>query len=303
MSNQRAKRAIALEAAYDLYVLDNKSRGLSLATVKSNAAHVKVFIKWATAKGIVNLNDVTPPILRQYLVSLQERKSPISNRYQVTLAKSAKTFFNYCVRDELLPENPFDRVKIPKQQKKILPAFSTEQVKTILRACEHPRDLAICLLLLDSGLRASELLALNVGDVNIKTGIVTVKSGKGQKSRVSYIGAKAQKALTQYLLTRNKPESDHALFLSLTSGERLRLFGLAQLMERIRKRTGIEQCSAHTFRRTFAITCLRNGMNIYVLAKIMGHVDITVLKQYLDLADDDTQTAHKKHGPADNWKI
>lgn len=304
MRNQRAKGAvISLRDALDLYLLDIKSRGLSSATLQSNRNHTTTFVKWCEEQGLVNLQDLTSVHIRKYLVSLQERKEPISNRYQVTLAKATKTFLNYCVRDELIEQSPFDKVKMIKQQKKILPAFSTEQVKAILNACENPRDLAICLMLLDSGLRASELLALNVGDVNIKTGVVSVENGKGQKDRIAYIGAKTQKALLEYLLSRRKPAGDQPLFLSLTSGDRLRLFGLAQLMERIRERTNIKICTAHTFRRTFAITCLRNGMNIYVLARIMGHVDITVLKQYLDLADEDTQTSHKKHGPADNWKI
>ncbi len=71
-------------------------------------------------------------------------------------------------------------------------------------------------------------------------------------------------------------------------------------MERLRKRSGVATCTAHTFRRTFALNCLRNGMNIYVLARLMGHADITILRQYLPLIEDDLQDAHARFGAVDN---
>ena len=69
------------------------------------------------------------------------------------------------------------------------------------------------------------------------------------------------------------------------------LSGMVQLMERIRNRSGVKGCKCHNFRRTFAITCLRNGMNIYVLAKLMGHADIAVLRRYLALVESDLEEA------------
>ena len=71
-------------------------------------------------------------------------------------------------------------------------------------------------------------------------------------------------------------------------------------MERLRRRSGVAACKCHTFRRTFAITCLRNGMNIYVLARLMGHVDITVLRHYLALVQEDLQEAHVRFGAVDH---
>lgn len=76
--------------------------------------------------------------------------------------------------------------------------------------------------------------------------------------------------------------------------------GLMQLVRELGQRAGVSPCTCHTFRRTFALTCLRNGMNVYVLAKLMGHSDIAVLRQYLALVEDDLKAAHQKYGPADN---
>lgn len=282
----------------ELYHLDNRARGLSDATVTGYRNKLSIFVNWCAAAGLTYLSEITPTHLRQFLISLQERK--LQNRSQVNLAKTVKTFLNFCVRDEILSKSPMDRVQIPKQQKKILPALSPTQIKDMLRACHNSRDLAICYVLLDSGLRASELLNLNMGDVDIKVGTITVRLGKGGKDRTVYIGNKARKTLHQYIIERGKLEPDAPLFISLTTGERLRLFGLAQLIERLRTTAGVEHCTCHTFRRTFAITCLRNGMNIYVLARLMGHTDIIVLRQYLDILTEDLKTAHGKHGVMDN---
>ena len=76
--------------------------------------------------------------------------------------------------------------------------------------------------------------------------------------------------------------------------------GAEQLMERLRIRSGVEECKCHSFRRTFAITCLRNGMNICILAKLMGHADITVLREYLAIVENDLEEAHIKYGAVDS---
>ena len=134
------------------------------------------------------------------------------------------------------------------------------------------------------------------------SGTVTVNLGKGGKDRITYIGVKTLKLLTRYHFQRGKPAGKEAIFVSQTSGDRLTVYGLAQVMERLRDATKVEICTCHTFRRTFAISCLRNGMNIYVLARLMGHVDIVILKQYLDIIADDLKTAHQKYGVVDNMQ-
>jgi integrase/recombinase XerD len=94
---------------------------------------------------------------------------------------------------------------------------------------------------------------------------------------------------------------DHSpAFVSERGEKRMTLSGMVQLMERIRNRSGVEGCKCHNFRRTFAITCLRNGMNIYVLAKLMGHADIAVLRRYLALVESDLEEAHARFGAVDS---
>lgn len=288
-----------LTNAYDLFVLDCQARRLTPKTLKFYEWKLRVFFRWLNDQGITHIDDITANLLRQFLASIAERG--LTDTYQHDLGRAIRAWLNYCVRDELIEKSPFAKVRLPKLSLRALPAFSEADIQAILAACNRRRDEAICLFLLDTGVRASELLALNVEDVDIKTGTVAVKQGKGKKDRTVHCGAKARKALLRYLATRDNPPAHQPLFISQTHNQ-LSQSGLVQLFDRLREKTGVPHCSAHTFRRTFAITCLRNGMNIHVLAKLMGHADIQMLRRYLDITDEDTKAAHDQHGPVDNMK-
>lgn len=124
-------------------------------------------------------------------------------------------------------------------------------------------------------------------------------SKKGQKGRYVYIGAAARKALRRYLAARDNPPAPAALFCALRGGRALTVNALVQAMRRLRLRSGVAAFSAHACRRTFAMSCLRSGMDIHTLRMLMGHSDIDVLRQYLDFTQSDLQAAHAKHSPLD----
>lgn len=281
----------------DMFLLDCEARRLTPSTRQFYRAKLSVFLAWCDEQPVEQIGQLTAHHIRQFLVHIQRRD--LSSQYQHNLARAIRAFLNFCVLDELLDQSPFDRVQMPRVEKKILQAFTIQDIQRILRHCDSDRDRAICLFLLDSGLRASELIALTVDDVNLDTGEVWVRSGKGQKQRTCYIGVRTRKQLKRYVAGRDTQWGGQPLFASENTGEQLTVSGVVQLMERLRRRSGVVTCTAHTFRRTFALSCLRNGMNIYVLARLMGHSDITVLRQYLALAEVDLQKAHKEFGAVD----
>jgi integrase/recombinase XerD len=284
--------------ALDLFLLDCAARRLSAETQNTYKDTLTNFIGWCKFE---YLHEISHIQIRKFLVSLQDRG--LSSATQHKYARNIKTFFNYCVRDELIPVSPFAKVQMPKVEQKVLKSYTPEEIKKILKACRSERDTVIVLLLLDSGMRASELLGLNVGDVDMHDGAVTIQKGKGAKGRVVYIGAKSRKQLLRYLLKRKKQSGQQPIFISALTKKRLTLYGLSQAMERIEKRSGVENVTCHGFRRTFALEFLRGGGNIYVLARLMGHADIDVLKRYLAIVQDDLKAAHEKYGPGDNMRF
>lgn len=289
-----------LAAAFESFILDGKARRFTQQTIQFYTSQLNKFIEYCTEHNVQRLDQVTPYVIRAYIVSLQDRG--LSDYSQHAAARSIKAFFSFAVRDGLLDASPMARVAMPKLDKKILPAFTQEDVRKIIRACETERDEAIVLTLLDTGVRATELLNLNGGDIDMGDGAILVRNGKGGKDRTVYAGARTRKQLHRYYMERGTPAERDPVFLGegSTSKGRLSQSGLNQLCQRLGQRAGVAHCHPHTFRRTYAIESLRSGMSIYHLARLLGHATIEVLRQYLDLVQNDLKSASSAHGVVDN---
>lgn len=294
---QRRTPRLSFADALDLFLLDCAARRLTDGTLQFYKSKLAVFMRWCAAQDIDAPAALTAHDIRRFLVEIQRRN--LSSQYQNNLARAIRAFLNYCVRDELIEVSPFAKVQMPKVAKKIIAALSTAEIKRILQCCACERDRALCLFLLDSGVRASELVALNMEDVDLQSGVVHVLAGKGQKGRTIYIGATTRKQLKRYYTERGPLQPHDPIFCARLSGERLTVDGLVQLIARLRAKSGVAGCTCHAFRRTFALSCLRNGMNVYVLARLMGHADITILRQYLAFVDEDLKGAHARYGAVD----
>lgn len=289
-----------LKSALDLFLLEGESRRFTEKTLEFYQGRLSLFIRWCEPRDVMSIETLTHHHIRQYLVDLQQ--SGVSSAYHHSHARAIRAFLNYCVRDDLIAVSPFKKVKMPILEKKVPQSLSVEDFQKILKACKYERDKAIFVFLLDSGVRASELLSINVEDVDMKEGTVMIHLGKGQKGRTVYIGAGTRKQLKRYLIKERDGDNTNPkepLFTRQDNNARLDYDGLKQMMRRFKNKTGVK-FSAHVFRKTFAIMSLMNGMDIYVLAKLMGHADITVLRAYLNITRDNLKEAHKKFGVVDN---
>jgi len=162
------------------------------------------------------------------------------------------------------------------------------------------RDRLILLILLDTGLRASGLLALGFVNVNPIIGTLQIMHGKGDKFRVVYLGKKSRLALRSYY--RRIKNQEGALIIGV-HGERLTYTGLRLLLQRRAKKAGVAYQSYHSFRRLFALEMLRNGINVFSLQLLMGHADLQMLRRYLKQVGSDLQEAHNKVSPVDQFRI
>lgn len=230
--------------------------------------------------------------------------------YWVTLS----VFFKFLVAEERLAASPMAKIPKPVTRFEEKQPLTPAQVKALLAAAKrslHPRrDEAIVLLLLDTGLRSSELCGLKLKDIDLQARQCTVL-GKGNKLRVVHFGSTTGNALRQHLrqhgneVENSEPETP--LFLADKSGSIIRPLtrsGLQQLLERLAKAAGIEgrSCSPHVLRRTFAVTWLRNGANVFSLQAMLGHSDLRMTQRYLSLARADIADQAKKFSPADNLR-
>jgi site-specific recombinase XerD len=156
-------------------------------------------------------------------------------------------------------------------------------------------------VLLDTGLRVSEVANLGLEEVDMTTGAMLARHRKGSKQRIVRIGSKAQKALWRYVTIYRRRDSD-ALFLS-RSGESLNVVGLKILVRHLTQKAGVK-VHVHKLRHMFAISYPRNGGDVFTLQHLLGHATLQMTQRYLQRSsDDDAAKAHRKFSPLDNIKI
>lgn len=220
-----------------------------------------------------------------------------------------RTFFRWIVTEGAIGDSPMEPIAAPISRPDQIQPFTDQQLEALLAAAKkstHPkRDEAIVLLLLDTGLRASELCGLRLSDLDMQNKRLSAL-GKGSKHRTVSFGRTAARSLWNYL--REDPrEPESPLFLSdrgTGSGGPMTRSGLLQLMERLGARAGIQatRCSPHTFRHTFAVSFLRNGGNVFTLQQILGHTSLTMTNRYVALAQADIERQHRMYSPVDALK-
>ncbi len=287
-----------LQLSVDSFYLDREASGCTAATMIWYNKYVGALVDYLSERGVTELGQITPTHLRAWLVSLQGRE--LSGRTIHHHASTARAFLNFCVAEELLTASPMRKVKMPPMPKDILPAFSHEDIEKLLRECRTARDTAMIYFLLDTGCRAAEFCKLTVGDVDVGDGTVTIRQGKGKKDRVALMGKRSRKALLKYLATRVERKPDDPLWMTEAGDGALGDWGLRTFLKRLGRRAGVDHCSPHTFRRSFALWSLDAGMDIASLARIMGHADLQVLLRYLNQQKTHLQKAHREHGPVDH---
>jgi len=262
-----------------------------------------------------NVSRIGKNHIREFIKYLQteartpHKSEPLSPATVQGYVRTLRVFFSWVVREEYLGTNPMLKIPTPRATIKIVNTFSNEQISTLCDLCYRSngtgyRDLSIFLFLLDSGLRVSELIGLDLDDVDLAGGCVRVRHGKGDKERIVPIGSLVQKTLWKYVnYHRHKPLTGRVVRLFLSDyGLPLTKSGVQQMLRRYGKRAGITgvRCSPHTFRHTFAKNYLLNGGDIFSLQKILGHSSLASVRVYLNLFAADVKKQHQRFSPVDN---
>lgn len=283
------------------FLVERRSRGVVKGTLTYYQDELERFITFMDALGIIQLEEVTPDLIRRYLLFLGETR----NTGGIHAAfRAVRAFFNW-YEGEFEPEgwkNPIHKVKPPQPGKDPLPGLQLGDFRKLLSACsgQHAqRDKTILLFLLDTGCRAAELCALNVGDVDLVTGSVIIEHGKGDKRRVVFVGQVMLRELRRYLKSREALQPAAPLFVN-DENHRVKFGGVRALVNRLAKRANIRAPGLHDFRRAFAVSMLRNGVDVVTLSRLMGHTTLEVTKRYLFQVNDDLRSAHQKGSPIDN---
>ena len=281
--------------------IDRKSRNVSKNTLKFYGVEFGRFLQFCEPKNLQMIQEITPSILREYLLHLEATgRNPGGIHAGYRAIKSLFIWYE----NEIEPKdwhNPIRKVRAPKLSIKVIEPVPMETVKRLVASCDgtretDTRDRAMILFLLDTGARAFEACGADLNDLDLINGDLIIRHGKGDKQRMVMIGKRTRQEVRRYLRSRN----DNCPALWITgSGERLTYEGLNQILRRRAQYAEVKKPGLHDFRRAFALNCLRNGMDIFTLQKLMGHADLSVLRRYLAQNTEDLRQAHATASPVD----
>lgn len=240
-----------------------------------------------------DLTKTKPYDVMDYLGTLKENGNDgvtVRNNKNVLSA-----FFLFLEGEESIEKNPMRSIRKIKVDEKVKLPFTDLDVEAIRNACRGIRDRAMVEILLSSGIRCSELLDLKVADLDTSTLQLRIVKGKGNKDRIVFISKVANKYLQDYLNQR-KCDSEY-MFASLKgySGNQLKISGVEKIIRTIGKRAGVENCHPHRFRRTFATNCIKRGMPLQELQKLLGHTDIKVTMKYVFVENGTLKGSYEKY--------
>ena len=275
---------------------------------------------------VTRLEKITVTHLRLFVEHMKVTKACENNPHKPTQEKEIrdvtvkgyvqviKSFFIWCVREELIKKNPATNLDNPKVGRYVIKTFTEEQIKSMLDACDTStmvgfRDYTIILLLLDTGIRVSELCGLTLDRVylSVMNQAFIKVMGKGRKEREVGISMSVAESLWKYIHMHRHPknETDQTLFINLF-GVPLTINGIEQLLKEVAKRAGITgvRVSPHTFRHTFARMYLENGGDVYKLSLLLGHSSVVVTENYLkDFESRNARNEQIRHSPVANMDL
>lgn len=246
----------------------------------------------------------------------------LSPKTILNIHTALSALWHWAITEEIADKNIVRQITPPDSPDPIVETFTKEQIEAMLKACrksapwqtnalvanDRPtadRDTAIILLLLDTGLRAQELCAIKIGDINLSANRIQVL-GKGHKERIVYFGRRTSKAIWKYLLPRVSTLRPADLFLfvgSLDDPRPMERHILTRLVKRIGERAHVPAAYPHKFRHTFAINYLRNNGDIFTLQQLLGHSDLKMVRHYAHIAQTDCARVHQTASPVDCWKL
>ena len=277
-------------------------RHKSLNTVESYKRDVTQYISYLDGTGVTDISSTTKTTVLSYLLYLQ-KEGRASSTVSRTLA-SLRSYYLFMMQNGVVKSNPTSNLEAPHVEKKIPKILSGEEVELLLeqpKNCDNKgiRDKAMLELLYATGIRVSELINLDVSDVNVPMSFVRCKGGK--KERIIPMGHQAKDALENYINNVRKymvkDENETALFVNC-SGARLSRQGFWKLIKYYQHIAGIEtDITPHTLRHSFAAHLLENGADLHSIQEMMGHADISSTQVYSRMMNSKIKEVYAKAHP------
>ena len=279
----------------DKFLSYKKAQKVSQRTYKDYQKYLDDFI--GKSQNSTDIESLKDDILEYFGVIPLTSPARYNHPYQYLHA-----FFAWCAKQDYLPCNPFDKLDLKKvkDEGKVKPA-DIEALQTVLNALDRSdyvelRDYTIILLMLDTGIRTSELTALVNGDYNSASQSIYIRPeiAKTSRSRTLYLSDSVNDALKKFL--RVKPKLWGKWLFPTRDGNRLQTNGLDRNLRIYCGRHGVK-FTPYQIRHSFATFYLENGGDLFTLQRQMGHADLKMTKRYTEVSEKLVSSSHKSYSP------
>jgi len=280
--------------------LENEKK-VSANTLQSYKRDLKQFEKYIEEKG-EDYSKITDEGIKVYINYMQEigkKPSTISRGLA-----SIRSFYQYEAKNKNVEKDPTEGIQSPKIEKRVPSVLTSNEVALLLEQPKNIdlkgiRDKAMLEFAYATGMRVTEIISLNIEDINLETGYVTCKNGK--KERTVPVGNMSLKALKEYILnargTMIKNEKEKALFVNV-NGQRLTRQGFWKIIKYYKEQAHIEkEITPHVLRHSFATHLLQNGADLKSIQTMLGHSDILSTQIYMQFQDETLKNIYRKAHP------
>ncbi|MDD2897882.1 MAG: tyrosine recombinase XerC [Desulfuromonadaceae bacterium] len=269
----------------------------TLAAYCSDLAQLLAFVISEKGENAAAL-DVDHLLLRRYLAGLSKttKKSSVGRKLA-----AIRSFFRFLVRRGVIAKNPAELIATPKKELRLPFHLDIDQATTLMESADNQlkyaaRDRAILELLYSSGLRVSELTGLDIGELDLSSGMVRV-TGKGGKERIVPVGSRAIEALQEYLRQRCDLQAGGPVFLN-SRGERINRRSVARIVDsHVMQIAAFKRISPHTLRHTFATHMLEGGADLRAIQELLGHASLSTTQKYTHVSIDRLMEVYDKAHP------
>jgi integrase/recombinase XerD len=295
---------------YQLFATASNYSDHTITLIRLSLRYLEDFLS-----GIPDVRKVKADDLRRLIVHLkgrtkyqgtpQKQDRKLSDTTLNTYVRSIKAFWSWLKEEEIIKNNPLRDVKSPKLSQRLPKTLTEAELVAVFKAAAgHPREIALMMLILDTGVSLSEIEGLNDTDADTKNGTLRVYRKKTRKERSIFFNLPTAYAIETYRHARPAPVAEPRLFLT-RDGRPLKGGQIQQLLERIGGKAGIsKRLAPHKLRHTFATMSLAYGSNLEYLRIMLGHTDIrTTARSYLHATEADVAARYKTSSPVVNLDI
>lgn len=271
-----------------IYLVVKKTEGLSDGTLKNYYLILTSFFRWCNKQP----EEVIANDIRMFLYFYQQERN-ISSRTLDKYREMICWFFNWAHKEEYLSRNPAISIKAIKYEQKERQALTQLELEYLRLACKNPRDKAILEFFYSTGCRVTELIGVKKEDIDWKNNSVHL-FGKGQKHRTSFINAKCEVTLKEYLKARE--DNNEYLFVSMRKPHnQLTKSAIEKIIKELANSSAVtKHVTPHILRHTTATQAVNNGMAIEDVSKLLGHKNVTTTMVYAKVSQTKVHAEHRR---------